>query len=389
MHLRADQRDCINSVEPAPLGDAAAVCGCPGDGPFVGAARAAALAGLATLEGEHGRPVRSGILRNFGQWLGWPAWLYRGTGLADHHGAIPANITLADDILVLANIIDAGELPALVERMADTNWLLMATPGTAAMLAAPDLATTLMILGEAAAAGIPHIGYRYCEDGEGGSALVVDRPVELGPVSDATALVATIVAAKLAQIYVGSKIAEARLHVRARQDRMIERVGQLLGCPVVACAAEDRFIFPASWAAIPNSQHDPADWAILVEAHREQLRRATETDIVGRIRRIVSNHLAAERRAPRLKEVAGREGVSNRTMVRMLATAGTSFHAIVDDERKRMTARMIRRDDLSLADVANAIGFTDMSTFGRSFRAWFGVPPGRYRRALESSAKAA
>ena len=362
--------------------------------PTVGAARAAALAGLVTLEHALARPVRSGMLRSFGQWLGWPEWLYRGTGLAGHQGAIPVTITFADDILVLANIIDAGRLPEMIERLADRAWPLVSNAGTALMLSAPDLAATLGVMAEAASAGMPHIGYRLraaidAPDGPDCAAFEVDHAAAMGPVSDATALVGTIVAAKMAQIYVGPRIGEARLHTRLAEGEAVARLARTLGCAVVAGAAQDRFEFPAAWGPIPNAQHEPAEWEANLEAHRERLRRAGETDIVGRIRQLVRDHLESERRAPRLKEVAGREGVSNRTMVRMLAAAGTSFHAIVDDECKRMTARLIRRDDIPLAEVAAAIGFTDMSTFGRSFRAWFGVPPGRYRRALEEQAKAA
>ncbi|WP_225206506.1 helix-turn-helix transcriptional regulator [Novosphingobium huizhouense] len=374
----------MQDIEPLRLMPAADATGA-----LVGAARAAALQGLVRLDGAIARPVRSGLLRSFGQWLDWPDWLYRGTGLAGHQGAVPATITLADDVLILANIIDAGCLPAVIARLVEMPWPVISNAGMTLMLAAPDLATTLSVMAEAASAGVPHVGYRFARKEHGGAAFCADHAVALGPVSAATGLVATIFAAKMTRIYVGAQIGEARLCARALLGVDGAKLGAALGCAIVAEANEDCFEFPAAWAQTPNSQHEPAEWDAMLAAHLEHVRRAGETDVVARIRRIVCDHLAHERRAPRLKEVAGREGVSNRTMVRMLAGAGTSFHAIVDDERKRMTAQLIRRDELSLADVAAAIGFTDMSTFGRSFRAWFGVPPGRYRRALGEAAQAA
>lgn len=349
---------------------------------LVGAARAAALRGLIALQRDLDRPVRSGMLRSFAQWLGWPEWLYRGTGLAGHQGALPVTITLSDDVLLLANIVDAGHLPALAGRLAEMSWPVVSSADMLLMLGAPDLASTFGIMADAASAGIPHVCYCYRTGPHGRAAFEVDHPVEMGPVSDATALVALIVAAKLAQIYAGPRMVEACLHLRSSHTATVGVIERSFGCSVVTEAAQDRFEFPASWAQIPNAQHDPVEWRAMLAAHRDRMQRAKEIDVVGRIRQIVCDHLARDRRVPRLKEVAGREGVSNRTMVRMLASAKTSFHAIVDEERKRLTADLIRRESLSLAEVASAIGFTDMSTFGRSFRAWFGTPPGRYRRSL-------
>jgi AraC-like DNA-binding protein len=36
-------------------------------------------------------------------------------------------------------------------------------------------------------------------------------------------------------------------------------------------------------------------------------------------------------------------------------------------------------EGLELADVAFRLGFSDVSSFSRSFRRWTGVSPGRYR----------
>jgi AraC-like DNA-binding protein len=42
---------------------------------------------------------------------------------------------------------------------------------------------------------------------------------------------------------------------------------------------------------------------------------------------------------------------------------------------------MLRRGELSIAEVAAVLGFADQSHFARRFRNWEGVSPGTYRRA--------
>jgi AraC-like DNA-binding protein len=36
---------------------------------------------------------------------------------------------------------------------------------------------------------------------------------------------------------------------------------------------------------------------------------------------------------------------------------------------------------LSLAEVAERLGFSDLSSFSQAFKRWYGVPPGAYRSA--------
>ena len=98
------------------------------------------------------------------------------------------------------------------------------------------------------------------------------------------------------------------------------------------------------------------------------------------IRVKVAQILSDKQRAPRLKQMAAETGVSPRTITRLLAAQGTSFHEIVEQERRFRAATLINDPSLSLETVATSLGFTDMSSFGRSFRSWFGQPPGRFRK---------
>ena len=45
---------------------------------------------------------------------------------------------------------------------------------------------------------------------------------------------------------------------------------------------------------------------------------------------------------------------------------------------------MLLRDDLSVAEVAQRLGFSDQSHFTRHFRRLTGSPPGQLRRAIRA-----
>ncbi len=82
-----------------------------------------------------------------------------------------------------------------------------------------------------------------------------------------------------------------------------------------------------------------------------------------------------------LAEVAKAIGVSRRTAARRLAQSGTRFQAIRDSVLKEHAQRMLAVQ--SVSDTAATLGFSDESSFRRSYRRWFGTSPGAYRRTVE------
>jgi AraC-like DNA-binding protein len=76
--------------------------------------------------------------------------------------------------------------------------------------------------------------------------------------------------------------------------------------------------------------------------------------------------------------IAAELGLSERTLRRQLATCNISFQQIVDDCR-----------DMSIAEVALRVGYSEQSTFSRAFSRCTGRPPQSYLRprpATEESA---
>jgi len=75
-------------------------------------------------------------------------------------------------------------------------------------------------------------------------------------------------------------------------------------------------------------------------------------------------------------------GMSERTLQRRLAAEGTSFQRLLDDTRRELARHYLGQRNLSLADIAYLLGFTDQSSFFRAARRWFGSSPGHFRIGL-------
>jgi AraC-like DNA-binding protein len=60
---------------------------------------------------------------------------------------------------------------------------------------------------------------------------------------------------------------------------------------------------------------------------------------------------------------------------RRLAAAGTSYRELVDEVRADLAWRQVRHSELSVARVAELLGYRSAAAFSRAFRRWHGQSP--------------
>ena len=85
-----------------------------------------------------------------------------------------------------------------------------------------------------------------------------------------------------------------------------------------------------------------------------------------------------------LEAIAARTGVAARTLRYRIEKRGESFRSLVSSLRCELALTYLADAQLSLVDIALLLGFSDQSTFQRSFKNWTGRTPGDYRRRHRS-----
>jgi AraC-like DNA-binding protein len=68
-----------------------------------------------------------------------------------------------------------------------------------------------------------------------------------------------------------------------------------------------------------------------------------------------------------------------RSAQRNLAESGSSLKELLEAERRELASTLLR-DDASLADVSQRLGYSGASAFVRAFRRWYGTTPETWRR---------
>jgi AraC-like DNA-binding protein len=85
------------------------------------------------------------------------------------------------------------------------------------------------------------------------------------------------------------------------------------------------------------------------------------------------------REAPEAEEVARALGLSVRTLQRRLTEEGASFRDIVLAVKVDVAKDLLERDDLTIAEVASAVGFARVPAFSRAFSQRTGISPSAFR----------
>jgi AraC-like DNA-binding protein len=165
------------------------------------------------------------------------------------------------------------------------------------------------------------------------------------------------------------------LHAR---PRLVEPLHRFFGTEELSFGrAGNGLLLDGTWLEARLTTADPrllataehlADMAMSARAPA----RDFTTTVASRIEEALESGASAE-------DIAARLHMSKRTLQRRLEEEGLSYQELLDRVRAQKARSLVGDEGLELADVAFRLGFSDVSSFSRSFRRWTGVSPGRYR----------
>lgn len=153
------------------------------------------------------------------------------------------------------------------------------------------------------------------------------------------------------------------------------------GCPVEFGAPAHRLSFPADPVKIPTSDARVARMSRHALAlQRAGARAASELEEV--IVRALRHNL---RQPPSMQSIAASINLSERTLRRRLVEAGLSYASLLDSERMRRALSVLREDNLTLPQVADAAGFADVRSLRRAVKRWTGRTPSQVRQTVDEN----
>jgi AraC-like DNA-binding protein len=115
---------------------------------------------------------------------------------------------------------------------------------------------------------------------------------------------------------------------------------------------------------------------------QELAHQKSEEDPLNRVRDAILRCLQRGNTGP--KRVADELGIKPGSLHRLLKAQGTSFQRLFDDTRRRLAHRYLFESSLTLTEIAQRVGYSELSAFSRAARRWFGASPRSIRRNLTS-----
>lgn len=153
---------------------------------------------------------------------------------------------------------------------------------------------------------------------------------------------------------------------------------KVFGCPVWFGQSQHEILFPASQLDQQRTGHDQ-QLDHFLRQHLLTLKSREHVDMIGQICKIIEELLP--RRHCTVERVAEYFSMHRFTLYRYLAKHHTTFEELLETTRQKSAIHYLKNKNLMLIEVANLVGYDDQANFTRAFKRWYGITPGRWRRA--------
>jgi AraC-like DNA-binding protein len=156
---------------------------------------------------------------------------------------------------------------------------------------------------------------------------------------------------------------------------------ELFRAPVMFACTTNAVVMDREFCQQPIPAADPNLFKVLSDYLENVLSHVPKEDQrLELIRRNIAE--AIKYGNPNLGQVAKAMACSPRTLQRQLNTCATDFRTLLDDTRKRLALAYLKDSTNTLTQIAFLLGYSEVSTFNRSFKRWTGKTPLDYRRSL-------
>lgn len=120
----------------------------------------------------------------------------------------------------------------------------------------------------------------------------------------------------------------------------------------------------------------------LLGSYLSQLQGVAKPTLAQQVEAFVALELSSGRCS--LERCAEKLGMTVRTFHRHLTQQGISFSEVLEQQRCKAAKRALADRTLSLDEIANSLGYSEQSSFGRAFKRWTDVTPQIYRARVLS-----
>ncbi|MGA3801477.1 AraC family transcriptional regulator ligand-binding domain-containing protein [Pseudomonas fluorescens] len=172
----------------------------------------------------------------------------------------------------------------------------------------------------------------------------------------------------------GTTNAVREIHFRRSRPENPEPWLKLAAGEVRFDAARNEVVLDMAALGEPRPGGSPAICKALEAALKSYAEQTARESVFEAVANAVLADLA---QPPGLEQMAEHLHLTSRTLHRALHREGWTFNAIVEIHRRYVAHDLLSSGKLSVSEVAEQLGYREVSNFSRAFRRWYGVSPSK------------
>jgi AraC-like DNA-binding protein len=158
----------------------------------------------------------------------------------------------------------------------------------------------------------------------------------------------------------------------------VDKYKKIFNCPIVFDAEETQAIFNSNYLKkkLPCSNELTKN---LYEKECRQVLRNLDlfTTTAGRVRHAL---LSNNNGFTNMTKLALNLNMSSQTMRRRLAAEGVDYKSLLRQVRENKACDLLTSSNLTMEEIADSLGYSDVANFYRAFKSWTGQTPMSFRR---------
>ncbi len=153
---------------------------------------------------------------------------------------------------------------------------------------------------------------------------------------------------------------------------------EAFGCAVQFDSDFDGWAIDLNLLTLPKQKESPSSFASYLPYCNELMESMKQKEsLVNEIQQIL---ISCSGDYPDIEMLASAFNVSSRTLRRQLAALGTSYQKILNKVRCQLAIEYLTKTELSIEDISNLLGFSDVTNFRHAFKKWLNKTPSYYRK---------
>lgn len=175
----------------------------------------------------------------------------------------------------------------------------------------------------------------------------------------------------------GTPVALLEVHMRRSPPFDASPWREKIGCDVHFGAARDELVLDIDALLVSRPAGSAAVCASLEKALEGY---ALKTEKPSTLESVAAAVLLGIRDERSFDMIAAQHHATTRTLRRELTREGWGYGDIADVQRRLLSSDLLLLSKLSISEVADSVGYFEVSNFLRAFRRWYDVTPSEFRK---------